>query len=277
MQAPRRIIRKSKAVPAARTGSEAVPAASSMTMSETPLVCIDAGCENTNDNTPGQTWEAQFYGTRYRCNSCNSWRKRLNTSLQVVDELVRVSFKDDFDEAKKQEFKERHQHIQAKDLPSALNTYVEEESSEYRHKSMIKSGHFLDEIDLRKKYADKPDQLESIFKNAPTFYCKIRGCDLWGDPDFVTKDESGEGYRKTNSRKLSQEQAGFLKKQKAARSLEKERDRQKTMGGLEQQANQNTQRARAQPRARRIRSRWTSRPRRPRTPRSPRSPRKGSR
>ena len=42
-----------------------------------------------------------------------------------------------------------------------------------------------DEDELRVKYAKNPDKVTAIFKHAYSFYCPIRNCMLWADPDDV--------------------------------------------------------------------------------------------
>ena len=106
----------------------------------------------------------------------------------------------------------------AKDLPAAFESFVEEHVSEWRTKACVQTGRFMDEEDLVEKYKNKPLQLASIFDKAETRFCKIRGVKLWEDAEYVTKDESGEAYRKGTTRRLKQEQGGFVKKAKAARS-----------------------------------------------------------
>ena len=42
-----------------------------------------------------------------------------------------------------------------------------------------------DADELRVKYLDNPDKVTAIFKHGYSFYCPIRNCMLWADPDDV--------------------------------------------------------------------------------------------
>ena len=42
-----------------------------------------------------------------------------------------------------------------------------------------------DEDELRVKYLDNPDKVTAIFKHGYSFYCPIRKCMLWAEPDDV--------------------------------------------------------------------------------------------
>ena len=223
MTAPAAVPALCKAEPAAPSQAmSALVADAGADPEEQTLECIDAGCKTTSKETPGQFWETAKQGKRFRCNGCNSWRKRLGDALQKIDEEVRDAYQKEFSPEKKQEFKARNQHTLAKDLPASLNICVEEEVLQWRVASETHSGHFKDKVDLEEKYKCKPEQLAAIFKNADTRFCDVRQCKLWEDPDINRKDETVESKHKRTIRKLQQEQAGFVKKAKAERCNERQ-------------------------------------------------------
>ena len=49
---------------------------------------------------------------------------------------------------------------------------------------MIDHSLYKDEIDLTKKYSDKPDQLANLLKNAPTIQCSIKKIKMYADPEY---------------------------------------------------------------------------------------------
>ena len=69
-------------------------------------------------------------------------------------------------------------------MAGALTTYVEENHVEYQKGKFIAGGGFFDEIDMKKRYKDKPEQLANIFQNARSFVCGVRNTRLWQDPNY---------------------------------------------------------------------------------------------
>ena len=89
-----------------------------------------------------------------------------------------------------------------------------------------------DEADLIEKYWHKPDQLASIMQNADQFYCPIRNCILYADPDdftesnFIQEDNTETDETARPTKKLKTEAAppvpGELKALKSGRPPLKE-------------------------------------------------------
>ena len=97
-------------------------------------------------------------------------------------------------------------------MPAAIENYVEELHIESNVDKFKAKGHYKDEVDLKEKYKDKPEQLASILQNAPQMECKIRSVTLYKDPDYTDTHEKTEEDRRQVKRALSQQQDNFVKK-----------------------------------------------------------------
>ena len=74
---------------------------------------------------------------------------------------------------------------------------------------------FLEEADLREKYAKKPEQLEAILRNTRPVYDPIRETTLYEDMKYVSGFEDNEEESKASGSAIIQE--GRLKPKKAAK------------------------------------------------------------
>ena len=73
-----------------------------------------------------------------------------------------------------------------------LTNTPQTESSSHNQK-FLAGDNYLDEIDLDLKYEKKPEQLANIKKNAQSFFCEVRCCQLWADPEYKGSNETNQG------------------------------------------------------------------------------------
>ena len=101
------------------------------------------------------------------------------------------------------------------DLAAAITESVSKLESEAMVIRQQGTGTYIDEEDLRTKYAKKPKQLEAILKNANTIHDEIRDCILYEDIQFVVM--SREERRSEITKKRIIEQERVKKKAKTAK------------------------------------------------------------
>ena len=101
------------------------------------------------------------------------------------------------------------------DLAAAITESVSKLESEAMVIRQQGTGTYIDEEDLRTKYAKKPKQLEAILKNANTIQDEIRDCILYENIQFVVM--SREERRSEITKKRIIEQERVKKKTKTAK------------------------------------------------------------
>ena len=109
----------SKATPAV-----AIMANEAALSKEDVLQCVEYLCQNTSETSAGQTWNDRKM-KRFRCNCCNSYKKRVRTNLDIVSEDTSERFKS-FTPDQKEKFKAENLNTLSADLPAALEIFVNE-------------------------------------------------------------------------------------------------------------------------------------------------------
>jgi len=132
------------------------------------------------------------------CNPCNALRSRIHRMKGVRGDLVEGYAEMDGED--KKEFHTASEKLFGQALKHQLTTSIEM----FRRKTVLtkfsSEGDFLDEEDLDKKYANKPDQKAAIMANAQTFIHPVREVRVWQDVNF------------TGTHTEEQEQTGTLKR-----------------------------------------------------------------
>ena len=154
------------------------------TMCKTPILFVK-----------GEPVDARLKGGQrdsksYLCNKCNSLMSRITRlQKQNQDAELGINFTSMTNEERAAWMLEQHNSFGG-DLKLKLTTTRTKSSSSKQFASVKGRGTPLDEIDLRMKYTGKPEQLESVMKNARTFVHPIRNVRVWEDIDFHTEAES---------------------------------------------------------------------------------------
>ena len=91
------------------------------------------------------------------------------------------------------------------DLAKRMQETVTEYKIHNETTEWLQNSEFRDKEDMTAKYKDKPDQLESIWKNAKKIRCPIRGVDVWQDPEFKLKHSDKVTHERIEERRMSQE------------------------------------------------------------------------
>ena len=119
----------------------------------------------------------------YRCKSCNSVAMRLSRFFKKDPET-----KTDFDELNQEEKKQFYEVARTavgNDLKAMIFNKIEATKTTTNRETFKGEGKYLDYADLALKYAAKHEQFQNILKNTHTFYCKVRGCTMYEDPQYT--------------------------------------------------------------------------------------------
>lgn len=120
-----------------------------------------------------------------RCRCCHNVRSAINRLSSRHGSLVK-----DFtqvDGPKLQAFYASHSHLRGEGLRVKVEEVVQDWKTSITSMEFNQTGNYMDEEDLRKKYAEKPEDLKNILQNARTFYCPVKRKTLYADPEYQAK------------------------------------------------------------------------------------------
>ena len=92
---------------------------------------------------------------------------------------------------------------------------ISQEMSSKEYEGFEGSGDWLDEVDLKSKYAEKPEQVAAIMQNANTMVHPTRRVTLYEDIDYKSKRGIASSYTTTTKRSACQEDVRKAEKTKA--------------------------------------------------------------
>ena len=127
------------------------------------------------------------------CNKDHSALQRLFTS----DPGLRVSLNDKFnkDEESRANFISRSRGPLGNDLEALVQTMVSERTSEQTSTKRQRHVEYLDEQDLKKRFVDRPEQLEKLMSKGPSFEHPETGATLYQLTSFSAEPP----YRRTSA------------------------------------------------------------------------------
>ena len=122
-----------------------------------------------------------------KCSSCigGAFKARLTWVLENMRNNGEKSIADAFEyetllRADRRKFGRLHKDKSTAQLTEAIRHHV---TIRRGTQSMQSHMDMRDEDELRVKYVDNPDKVAAIIKHAYSFYCPIRKCRLWADPE----------------------------------------------------------------------------------------------
>ena len=118
-----------------------------------------------------------------RCKPCNTIYNRVLQCKKVMDGSCIQAF-DAMDKDKKIEFYNTCRELTGQHLKGFMKQFIEKEVQTTTQTNLSGNGVWRDEADLRKKYAEKPEQLADVKANARTMHCALRECMLYEDLDY---------------------------------------------------------------------------------------------
>ena len=105
------------------------------------------------------------------------------------------------------------------DLCKKLNQTIIDANIQKQLTSFDNIQVFKDKVDLEEKYAKKPEVLANILANAQQFFCPIRRCAMYSDPEYKLQDIHSSEVSRTMERSIEQE--AKVKPAKRARTAPK--------------------------------------------------------
>ena len=114
-----------------------------------------------------------------RCSCCNNSKACLDRFLTLrCDMSLRIK---DHSPNERSKFIASLHGKMGDDLEKAVVVEAERCNINKLTTSFTGAGDFLDKMELEEKYKQRPEQLESIIQNAPSFLHPDRGCQVWLD------------------------------------------------------------------------------------------------
>ena len=120
-----------------------------------------------------------------KCKMCNKDHSALQR-LFSKDPGLRVSLNDKFnkDEESRANFISRSRGLLGNDLKALVQTMVSERTSEQTSTKRQRHVEYLDEQDLKKRFVDRPEQLEKLMSKGPSFEHPETGATLYQFTSF---------------------------------------------------------------------------------------------
>ena len=154
-------------------------------------------------------------GAVFRCTDCNELMSRLQRMFKKPGlSRTEVAFNAMSKDERAEFFREEHASM-GRGLAAIVEALVASKTTTTSTVSLKGTGAFLEEADLREKYAKKPEQLEAILRNTRPVYDPIRETTLYEDMKYVSGFEDNEEESKASGSAIIQE--GRLKPKKAAK------------------------------------------------------------
>ena len=107
--------------------------------------------------------------------------------------------------ARKQKHEELSKNTLNADVPRLLTNSATEYDQRTNHDQFEKKSVWLDEIDLKDKYNNKPEQLKNIMETADTMVHPLSKATLYEDFDFVRTEREGHQILSEGRKEQSQE------------------------------------------------------------------------
>ncbi|CAK9013481.1 Uncharacterized protein SCF082_LOCUS11947 [Durusdinium trenchii] len=132
-----------------------------------------------------------------RCRNCHNVRGAIQRLAVKHGNLVKDFTKVDGDRV--QSFYEQFSHLRGEDLRSKLDETVTQWKTSTTRFEFDQNVEFLEEEDLKVKYADKPSTLENILRNGKRFFCPVKQKTLFGVPSTTPAPIKNKRTRKTTA------------------------------------------------------------------------------
>ena len=134
----------------------------------------------------------------YRCKKCHALRSRCDRL--VANNGSTVSNWSSVPEDEKTAFYNECKSLVKEDLHLKMQELIVHTHRRTSILSFTGTGNFIDEEDVRTKYANKPSQLEAVLQNSRTMLHPTRRVTLYEDLDFASKMHDEEENTETKKR-----------------------------------------------------------------------------
>ena len=161
--------------------------------------------EDVDEQTEAVVVKTGPTGIKYfKCKRCKHDEYELTKCLKTLPEAVVATWREQ-GKTQKAEFRQEMANAGWENMKHKLLQIHAEKTNTYSRASTMKSSaRYLDSPDLKEKYKDKPDQLESVKANAETFWHPVRKVKLYNDVEF-SADHTEELKEQTAQRVSSED------------------------------------------------------------------------
>ena len=123
-----------------------------------------------------------------KCKSCNKDHSAL-MRLFAKEPTLRQSLNEKFskDAESRAEFQSRSRGMLGNDLKALIETIVKETTSECHTTNRKRKTEFLDEQDLKRRFEDRPEQLETLLSKGSSFNHPETGAPLYQFTSFTAE------------------------------------------------------------------------------------------
>jgi hypothetical protein len=125
-------------------------------------------------------------GTSYRCPGCNSLKSRITRLSTKGGEQQAAAFKT-LTKEEKLEFFAKNRTTMGDDLSAAVQDVISRVLQTTEETEFKGTGEFMDEDDIREKYAKKPKQADAIIKNSRSMFDTLREVQVYEDMKYSSK------------------------------------------------------------------------------------------
>lgn len=134
-----------------------------------------------------------------RCRACHNVRAAITRLTAKHGNLVKDF--NNMDGDRLEIFYKEHSHLRGDDLKTKVEEHVQDWKSSMTRFEFNTDAEYLDEVDLKEKYSNKPDALTNILQNAQRYYCPVKKCTLYADPKYTSRVQDATENGTTEKRK----------------------------------------------------------------------------
>jgi hypothetical protein len=166
--------------------------------------CCSCKCYFDSDHVTKQGTRLTKDGTVdvLRCQLCN----RVKNRVGLVFADGNGDLKKDWEKIDKATFNEKAKELYGDDLVKLIYDAIEEVTSSRFDVTFEGTGEFMDEEDMRAKYAAKPKRLDAILRNAKRIWDPTGEVELLEDMKYTSAKKATESHETKRKRSLDTEE-----------------------------------------------------------------------
>lgn len=134
-----------------------------------------------------------------RCRSCHNVRSAIQRLSKRHGNLVK-EFSSITGE-RVQEFFQNSGSLRGEDLRMKIEETVTDWKTATTSYKFTQDADYLDEVQLKEKYADRPNLAENVLLNGRRFFCPVKKIMMYADPKYNAKIEDSEEHGTSTKRK----------------------------------------------------------------------------
>ena len=135
-------------------------------------------------------------------------------------------------------FYQEHAHLRGEDLRSKVEEVVLDWKTQTTRIEFNQDAEYMDEVDVREKYKNKPEVAENIILNGKRFFCPVKKLTMYADPKYTAKVQDAVEHGTTEKRKgqmaLKEDEMEQPSKKAKAKAKAKGKGAEESTGGNEE-------------------------------------------